>query len=209
MSFQTKSLLFFLGCVLIATPSPAADADQWRADLSFLAAKIKEIHPDPFRHIDEEEFDTRVNDLSAAIPNLEEGNIIAEIQRLIALLRDGHSGIQTATAPAGYDMEYPIVMYPFEDGVYVTSALPAYRELVGKRVVRIGTTPIDDAIETVSRSINGENAFTIRDRVPRFQRHPCVDFRVVMATEPAVGRPAVVRAASGRLPDIRNVCCRS
>ena len=172
MSLNAKSLLCMSICILVAVPALALDSDKWQEDLSYLTANIKEIHPDPFRWIEEAEFDARARELHDAIPQLEEYEIVAELQRLVALLRDGHSGIQSATAGAGFDTEYPVVMYPFEDGVYITSAAPAYGEYVGQRVVSICGTPIEGAIEAASQVINGENSFTIVDRIPRFLALP-------------------------------------
>lgn len=172
MSPNAKSLLCLSICILVAVPVLAVDSDKWREDLSYLTAQIKEIHPDPYSSIDEERFDALARELHDAIPQFEEYEIVVEFQRLVALLKDGHSGIQTATAGAGFDTEYPVVIYPFEDGVYITSTAPAYSEYVGARVVRIGEIPIKEAIEAVSQVINGENSFTILDRVPRFLALP-------------------------------------
>lgn len=167
-----KLLLCFTICVLVAIPAVAADDDKWREDLAYLSAQIKEIHPAPFNSISEEGFDARVRELHNAIPQMSDIEIVVGLQRIVALLEDGHSGMRSATAGAGFDTEYPLVMYPFEDGVYLTSAAAAYADYVGLRVVRIEDTSIERAIETVSEYINGENSFTILDRVPRFLDQP-------------------------------------
>ena len=56
--------------------------------------------------------------------------------KLVAMVRDGHTGLNPRQFVRGG--VYPVRFYRFSDGMYVRAAAPAYADLVGSKVVRIG-----------------------------------------------------------------------
>ncbi len=141
-------------------------ADERRDDLAVLVDRIRAIHPDPFLATPEADFDAHVEALEARLETLTDVELLVELQRLVALLHDGHSAINLGSAGSPFDLQYPVVIYPFDDGVYVTGANAAYARLVGGRVVRIGDLPVDDALARIRDAVSGENELTYQDRTP-------------------------------------------
>jgi hypothetical protein len=166
----------------IAAADAARDA-RWREDLAFLAKSIREIHPDPFLQIPEADFQAEVQRIDAAIPDLDDTQVTVELMRLVALIRDGHSALIPASMK-GFDVQYPVVIYPFDDGTYVAGANREYAAYVGKKVVGIGRLSTEDAFARIRPVINGENEFTLLDRIPRFLTYPQVLYALGIAEHP-------------------------
>src|SRR4029077_10125531 len=62
----------------------------------------------------------------------------------------------------------PLRLYLFSDGWFITDASPAYRDLIGQRLVRIGTKDIDEAFSIIRPFVGADNEATVRDRVPLY-----------------------------------------
>jgi hypothetical protein len=127
------------------TADPIRD-ENWREDVDYLWKQIQAIHPDPFRVTTQATFEQMVSDLDAQIPTLSDEQIVVRLFEIVAALRDGHSSISFIenSYPFHY---YPLMFYPFSDGLYLVQAAPKYAEMVGAKLVKIGTTEIDQVIE--------------------------------------------------------------
>lgn len=179
MFLRRQSIVISLITGLLATALPVPTSAQtsrpgaWTSDLHDLDRSIRETHPDPFRNVPEEDFEAQVARLEQEIPGLEDYEIVVEFMRLVASLQDGHSGVFPGNQP-GFDRQYPVMIYPFEEGVFLVGAAARYEEHVGGRVTRIGNCTTEEAIERLKPVINGENEFTVLDRIPRFLTYPLV-----------------------------------
>jgi len=149
-----------------ASATPDLTVDEWRTDLRTLVHAIEEIHPDPFGLVSREAFEARVADVDARLGEMSGEEAVAALQGIAALLRDGHTAMMLTSAGGPFARQFPVVIYPFEDGVYLTGAGEALAEGVGGRIIRIGSLPADDAIDRVKAVMSGENEFTLLDRVP-------------------------------------------
>ncbi len=141
------TLLFLLLLLGSSFPTIAQnlDAAAWREDLQFLWDKIQH-HPDPFRTTAQATFEQMVSDLDTNIPTMTDEQIIVEMLKIVAALRDGHSSMwfQQDDYPFQY---YPLHFYPFSDGVYVIEASPEYADLVGARLIQINGIETADVTE--------------------------------------------------------------
>lgn len=140
-------LALLLGAsALVAQNAAPTSADAWRADLQFLWQNIRNVHPDPFRSTPQADFERMVSDLDTAIPELTDEQIVVRLFGIVAALKDGHSYFWFTgnDYPFRY---YPLLFYPFSDGVYLIGAAPAQADLVGSKLVQIGDTSIDAVLE--------------------------------------------------------------
>jgi hypothetical protein len=64
--------------------------------------------------------------------------------KLVATVQDGHSTLFPFQPGTGFRM-LPLQIYLFSDGWYITDASPAYAHVVGKRLVSIGSTRVEDS----------------------------------------------------------------
>lgn len=168
------------------TPIPdptAVTPAEWQEDLRFLAARIPEQHPNPWHHVPREEFEAAVERLHGRIPELEYAQILVGFTRLVALLGpgDGHSRVRLE--PPFVRALYPLRLWWFSDGLYVRSAAPEFANLVGKRVLWIGDSKLDEAVERLRPVIAGDNGYHQRLGIPATMLMPEIMWGVRLSEE--------------------------
>ncbi|MBI3667062.1 MAG: hypothetical protein HY236_12725 [Acidobacteria bacterium] len=141
--------------------------EEWRQDLKYLAEAIPRTHPNPFGRVKREDFQKAVEEFDRQIPALTDNQIAVRLVRLVALLEDGHSNLIPFQPATGFRM-LPLRVYLFSDGVYVTDAVSPYRNLIGRRLVRIGNTHTDRAFEILKPLVGADNEWTVKDRLPHY-----------------------------------------
>jgi hypothetical protein len=134
-----------------ARPSGLTD-QQWREDIDFLAKTVAEKHRHPFDTLSRADFDKAVAALRDRVPALADHEVVVGMIKLVAMLRDGHSRLTLPAGPSADTQSHtatatpkkgvffnalPVRFYLFSDGLYVQTAAPDKRDLVGARVVRI------------------------------------------------------------------------
>ena len=135
-------------------PVPGSEA-AWAEDMEALGTFMRLIHPDPFWRVGEAEFDAELAAAPARLATLERDDAVVEVMRLAALV-DGHTGVYPAEA--GFHL-YDLRLYLFPDGVRVVTADDP--DLVGARVVSIGSTPIEEAVARVRPYASHDDDSTI------------------------------------------------
>ena len=95
---------------------------------------------------------------------MSDDEIIVGLMKLVAMVHDGHTNmIPRSFFQSGI---YPIRFYRFSDGMYVQKAAPAYAELVGARVLRIGSVSVDEAMADVAPIVAADNEMGVLDTGP-------------------------------------------
>jgi len=149
----------------------AATTQKWREDLRYLAQELPKRHKDLFHAMTREQFEVAVKTLDERIPTLSQEQIIVELQRIVAMIRDGHTRIQDF--PFGPKIgfhSYPIYLYQYKDGLFVQAADRAYKDAVGARVIKIGKDSTQQAIDALSPLVcrDGDNEMSIKAIAPIF-----------------------------------------
>ena len=152
-------LLILTSCSQNAGPHLSSDA--WREDLRYLARELPGHHVNAFHTVSRETFDAEVARLDAAIPRLNNDEVLVGLMRIVALIGDGHTHLDLPPN----SLRYPVEMQWFGDELRVIAAQAPYHSAVGARVLAIGSTPIGDvmnrATQLVPRSENdGRTRFT-------------------------------------------------
>jgi len=183
-----------LGFLLIAAttiPTSYAQSEsmsdaQWSADLQQLSASIKELHFKPFHVASEAAFDAAVAELTARIAELSDTEIIVEMAKIVATLRDGHSRLHiprlypelalpaelghSGTPPPKLEslkfIQSPVRFGLFEDGLFVVGSTADYRHLVGQQVLRIDDTPAERAVAMTELVSFFENSWRAKLMAP-------------------------------------------
>ncbi len=136
----------------------ALSAEQWQQDLTAFAEQAPKVHKNLFHALAREQFEGAVQHLKDRVPALSRNQIIVELARIVAKIGDGHSYLSLLEPPISFH-RYAIKLYEFPDGVYVVSADPQYKAVVGGRVVKIGHTSFA-AAESAKRA-SGRSARAI------------------------------------------------
>lgn len=151
--------------LLFGTILRAQTTEQWRTDLKFLSQAIVNGHPDPFAKVDRKLFEEAVSSLDKKIPKLKRHQIIVEMARIMAMIKDGHSALGLIWDKNIAFRRIPLRFYLFSDGLFVQSATSEYEKLLGAKVVRIGKLSVDEALQRLRPIIHGENEMAFKDIV--------------------------------------------
>jgi tetratricopeptide (TPR) repeat protein len=144
--------------------APKLTAAQWQADVRFLAEAMPRQHPNLFRRGKREDFEAAVRQFHDRIPALNEDEIIVGLMRIVAMAKDGHTGVfPHAFFRTGV---YPLRFYLYRDGLFVKKASPEYGEAVGARVVRIGNSTAEDAVRIAGQIVSADNEMGAKENAP-------------------------------------------
>lgn len=130
----------------LAEGAPATlTAEQWRADLRYLAEQMPLRHRSLFHTMSPQAFHHAVDQLDAEIPHLNDDEIVLRLVAIAVMPEDSHTGA-LSFPPGNY---YPLRLRHYEDGLYVESAPPKYADAVGGRLVRIGDAAAGAVYDTL------------------------------------------------------------
>ena len=223
------SVLHIAVAGLVATPLVAqtlktldtADVRAWRDDLAFLRKEMPARHANLFHEMTAAQFDSALTSIDAHLPSMTRHQVIVELQKLDALVGDGHSNVGPWRDSVIAFHTLPIALYWFEDGFIVRAADSAHARLIGSRVVAINGTPIDSVAARIRPLVSRDNEMGIRAFTPFFMVMPEIlqatgivtDMRKVALTVVREGasarREAVTLQPSGLFPMLTGEADRS
>jgi len=180
---------------------------QWLEDLDYVTTTMIDKHPNINYRITSEQFDRTVERAVQAIKDREsDAECVVAIRRVVACIRDGHTALGMGGFQ-GTNRLFPVRLYKFADGIFITGIAEQYAEYVGARVIQIGRVSAEEAFEKA-----GELAFADNDH-SRKNQAPTIVVRSLLArglgiVESADELPLVVEAKSGKkaefvLPAVR------
>jgi hypothetical protein len=128
-----------------ASPAARTRTQRWTADVEYLVEQMEDIHPDLFHGVPQVTFDAAVAELIDAIPDLDDDEMLVGVMHLAAMISarggDGHMGVWPPDNPSAVH-RFPIRLWEFPDGVYVTAARAPDEALVGAEVLKVDGLPI-------------------------------------------------------------------
>jgi hypothetical protein len=136
----------------------AREAEQWREDLAFMVAEMRQRHPNLHHTLGRERFAAAIADLHERIPCLDRNEIIVGFMRLGAMIGDGHTRVEPRKDPKFAFPALPLKLYLFDDGLFIRAALPAYASLVGAEITAFDAVPTAQAIHRVGEISSRDNA---------------------------------------------------
>jgi hypothetical protein len=174
----SRPALVVLGLFLQTAPSDALAAvpqervdrvEGWTSDLDFwLDAATREHYVWRGKELPEELL-ARADWLHEHIPELSDQRVLMELERLAALLGDGHTVVRPFTERFE-TTALPLRFYVFSDGLFVIDADAGFERWIGSQVLAIGTTPADVLMTRIAEYVSKDNVYTTRWTGPRFLR---------------------------------------
>ncbi len=149
-----------------AVPANRSEAERWREDLRFMAEEMPRLHRNLFHTVTRERFERAVKNLDERIPSLARHQIIVEMARIVAMVGDGHTNIAPTRDPKIAFRAYPVRLFLFSDGLFVRAAALEHADLVGARVVGIGSATSEEAFDAVRGIIGRDNEMDARFFAP-------------------------------------------
>jgi tetratricopeptide (TPR) repeat protein len=138
------------------------EGEKWREDLRYLAEQMPKQHRNLYHDMTRDQFEAAIKKLDERIPVLARNQIIVEMMRIVAMVRDGHTNIAPTRDPKVAFRTFPIKLYFFKDGLFIRAATSEHAALVGARVIKIGNATVEDAYTAVRELIGRDNEMGAR-----------------------------------------------
>jgi ketosteroid isomerase-like protein len=116
----------------------------------------------PFHAIDRDSWHAAVARLHDEIPRLAPHQVVVRLMQLMVMIGDGHTIVVPPYRGPLQFHRYAVDLHDFADGLFVRSAAPRYRALVGQRVIRVGSVAADSLAERIATVMPHDNAQGIR-----------------------------------------------
>jgi hypothetical protein len=149
---------------VLSRPGPApvpVRVRSWRADIAYLARELPHKHIDGLTGASRATWDATAAHLEAEVPQLTDGQVIAGMLRLIALLRDDETFLQLS-----WRRIYPFHAVWLGRGLYLTAVPAARHDLLGARLEAIDGHPLSAVIARLQPEIDylpqDSATFTVR-----------------------------------------------
>jgi hypothetical protein len=140
---------------------PTLSTKEWREDLNFFAKELTQRHKNPYHRVTQEAFEQAVAELHAQIPTLKDYEIVVGIERLAAMIGDGHTRLNTR----GLFHFFPFEVFWFERELRIIRTTSAYRHILGTRIAKVGGIPIANVWKRLQTLIpQGENKWYTLDQ---------------------------------------------
>jgi hypothetical protein len=199
------SLLFLAAAYTVGAATLAAqsttvldssDVRRWREDLAALRTEMPARHVNLFHDMSRAQFDSALVSIESRLPVLARHQVIVELEKLAALIGDGHSNVGPWRDSLIAFHSLPVALYWFTDGIVIRAADSAHADLIGARVLEIGSLSIDAAAARVRPLISRDNEMGVRVYTPFLLSMP----EVLHATgiSPDVGKTRLVVEKDGR-----------
>ncbi|GAA0729465.1 hypothetical protein GCM10008905_29450 [Clostridium malenominatum] len=137
--------------------------DKWIEDIEELALELPKRHKNLFFYKKEEEFYEEIEGLKNNIDNHDSYEIAVNLGKIVASFRDAHTSLSLPVR-----LLYPMELYWFKDGIYVTHTLEEYKEMLNCRITRINNIEIEEIINILSEIVSYENQWLLKSQLPKF-----------------------------------------
>lgn len=138
------------------------DSDAFAADLTFLADELPQRHKELFAATSAEAFTKQLDQLRAAMPNLNASQRHMELSRLLASLRDGHTQLAWDFSAMCF---LPINVRWLDDQVAIVAADAKYESLLRAEILEINSVSIEVVLDKAGAFLSHDNEYGLRDQL--------------------------------------------
>jgi tetratricopeptide (TPR) repeat protein len=170
-----KALLVVLSTIFLAygfgishsQKSLSFTKQEWLEDLHYAAKTLIAKHPDIFYRISEARFEKSIVKAEQKIKDSQtDEECLTTIRQFVASIHDGHTSLDANNLP-GYRDIYPVRMYEFSDGIFITGIAKKYAEYVGAKVLKIGHVSAGEAFNRARTLTFADNEFSKKNQAPQ------------------------------------------
>jgi tetratricopeptide (TPR) repeat protein len=131
-------------------------SDQYREDLRFLQENIHKNFPFLFKKTTATAFDAEVDKLYDQIPQMQAHEVLVGFCRLVASFEYGHTifAYWENVIPLH---QLPIVLYQYDDGIYLQGIRKEYKKALGAKLLAIEGVPVDEVLKLMRPVVPAEN----------------------------------------------------
>lgn len=156
----------FPGSADASVPGRAASAT---ADVDSLRGWIDRIHPHPYRVHSPADFDAAADRLRGRIDSLPDHAAALELQRLLAMVGDGHTEF-ASLPPSLRGPGLPLIIRRFAEGWFVTTGHTDYADLFGRPIESVGGVAMTELVPRLAPYVAADNPVERLDGIGNFLR---------------------------------------
>lgn len=142
---------------------PSPDKKEWIEDLHSLAEQLSEKHADFEALVSSQRLKKTILDIEENITDYSIAEIQMALFRIAALPNDCHT-FPFIMMPAFDLHSFPFEVYMFPEGLYVVDAGRGYRDLIGARIVKIGSNSVQEIYKNYPLFLAVENEYGYKER---------------------------------------------
>lgn len=135
-------------------------------DLEYLCATLEKRHKNLYHKISKEEFLNEKEKIAENISSLSDNDFFYEMQRLVALIGDGHTGINFIPSAHDYLRPLPFAITKISDYWYVEMTDKAHEKYLGCQIIAINDVPIETIFDRAEEIISYDNETMLENRFP-------------------------------------------
>ena len=139
--------------------------EQWIQDLDFLDETYRNIHFDPFKKLTETDWVGEIKFLKEEINDLSDTAIIVRLMQLMAKSGDGHTFVRPFLQGDMKFSMYPMQLYQFKEGIFVTAINDKYAGAVGSKLIAINGKPIKDILPLFHSIVSTDNSMGYKENI--------------------------------------------
>jgi hypothetical protein len=110
-------------------------------------------------------FKPQIAALRQSIGDRSDAEIVLELARIVASAHVAHTSVEMP-ASMGFEQALPVQFRWFSDGMIVWLATPAYKQMIGLHVAKIGSMPPEDLEKAVAPFVSYENDACLKWHAP-------------------------------------------
>jgi hypothetical protein len=130
-------------------PVASARDLHWRADITYLAGRLPHVHVDGLTGTTSAAWRSAATRLAAQVPRLTNGQLIAGMARLVAMLHDDETQLMLPPSPV-----YPFGAQWVGAGLYLIAVPATDRQLLGSQLVAVDGLPIGQVLARLGAEID-------------------------------------------------------
>jgi C-terminal processing protease CtpA/Prc len=150
------------GCTVAFGQPIDLTKEQWSDDLAYLAKALPQKHAAIYHSVKKETFENAIADLKEKILSVSDNEIMVELIKIVAMVKDGHTDITPKTRV------YPARFGYYGETIYLLSASEENKKAVGGRLIKIGKTDIREAVQKIKPLVDGDNEMEELRKIPAF-----------------------------------------
>lgn len=163
-------VLLLAGCGIIPSTRPYLTEDRdsrWVNDIAYLEKALPKVHKNLYFHLSEQEFTRQLEELKNKVPDYTDEQIEIALNLILAGIGDTHTGSNIGSAN-----QYPLELYWFAEGIYITGTNKEYRELLNARIITLNGKKAEAAANTLKPLLAGANESWFKTQITNYLTIP-------------------------------------
>ncbi len=163
-------VLLLAGCGIIPSTRPYLTEDRdsrWVNDIAYLEKTLPRVHKNLYFHLSEQEFTRLLEELKNKVPDYTDEQIEIALNVILADIGDTHTG-----SNIGSEFQYPLELYWFAEGIYITGTNKEYRELLNARIITLNGRKAEEAANTLKPLLAGANESWFKTQITYYLTIP-------------------------------------